>query len=337
MTKRNKSVIVLGIAMILIFSMLTGCKIKSDNPIIGRIMGLGGNEVFKIEDLVCSKTEYKLVFMDYANKYKKAFGNSVDWDSRIDDELTLKDFVMNKVKEDISVRYTLSKMAESNNVKIDKEDMSEIVDAARKYYDGLNDDEKDYTGATLDDVQAVYCNYVLADKVYEKITEDTGNEVSEEDARVIKIQYIKMDNSFNAKKTLNKVIKTVKNNNGDFAGWAKQYTMDASVDKTIKKNEADRKFELEAFNLNTNEISNIISDGESSYLVYCIDSYDKTATTANKQKIISEAKDKYFSEKYNEYVKGIESDFNTRVWKSVDMPKGEVKASNLIELYEEIE
>lgn len=337
MIKDNKSVIALGLAVILIFSILTGCKIKSDTPILGRIMGLGSNEVFEIEDLSCTKAEYKLVFMDYANKYRKAFGDNVDWDGKVDEGMTLKQFVMNKVKEDISVRYTLSKMAESNNVKIDKEDMSEIVDASRKYYDGLNDEEKEYTGASLDDVQAVYCNYVLADKVYEKITEDIGCDISEEDARVIKIQYIKMDNSSKSKQTLDKVIKIVKKKNGDFAQQAKQYTMDTSVDKIIKKNEASGKFELEAFQLNSNEISKVILDGENSYLIYCIDSYDKAATAANKEKIIKEAKDKYFQEKYREYIKDIDSDFNTRVWEDIEIPEGKVKAGNLLDLYEEIE
>ena len=100
--------------------------------------------------------------------------------------------IMDKAKEDISVKYTISSMAEEKNVRLDKDDMAEVVDLSNEYYNKLSQDEKDFTEATLDDVQAVYCNYELADKVYEKVTEDVGNDISEEDARVIKIQYIRM-------------------------------------------------------------------------------------------------------------------------------------------------
>ena len=44
--------------------------------------------------------------MNYVNKYKKDFGGKVDWNAKVDKDTTLKDFVMEKVKEDMTVKYT---------------------------------------------------------------------------------------------------------------------------------------------------------------------------------------------------------------------------------------
>jgi len=105
--KKFKKIISLGMAVILAGTVLTGCKIKSDTPILGKIFGLGSNQIFKVNELVCSKIEYKLVFMDYVNKYKKDFGGDIDWNAKINNDLTMKEYIMDKAKEDISVKYHL--------------------------------------------------------------------------------------------------------------------------------------------------------------------------------------------------------------------------------------
>lgn len=336
--KKFKKIISLGMAVILAGTVLTGCKIKSDTPILGKIFGLGGNQIFKVNELVCSKIEYKLVFMDYVNKYKKDFGGDIDWNAKINNDLTMKEYIMDKAKEDISVKYTISSMAEEKNVRLDKDDMAEVVDLSNEYYNKLSQDEKDFTEATLDDVQAVYCNYELADKVYEKVTEDVGNDISEEDARVIKIQYIRMrtDNNTVAeiKSKLNKIAKKVTDEKQDFSKEAKQVSEDDSVEKVLKKNEAKQKFETESFKVNPGQVSKIINDGKNYYLIYCVDNYDKTATATNKAEIIKEAKDQYFAKEYNKYVKSVSKDINTSAWNKIEPEDTkDMKTCNLIELY----
>ena len=75
---KMKKIAATGIAVTLTASFLTGCGIKSDTFILGKIFGLSSDEIFKIDDLTCSKSEYKLIFMNYVNKYKKDFGGKVD-------------------------------------------------------------------------------------------------------------------------------------------------------------------------------------------------------------------------------------------------------------------
>ena len=104
----KKKIVALGLVVALSVSSLTGCSFNSKTPVIGKIVGLGSSEMFKIDKEVCSKQEYMLVLMDTAGTYKADFGGKVDWNAKVSDNQTLQSYVMQKVKEDITVKYTLA-------------------------------------------------------------------------------------------------------------------------------------------------------------------------------------------------------------------------------------
>lgn len=339
MTRLNKKKIaVLGLAAVMSATMFTGCKVSSDTPILGKILGLHSDEIFEVDRLVCSDNEYKLVFMNYVNKYKKDFGGKIDWEAQIDKETTLKDFIMKKVKDDMAVKYAISAMAETERVKLDKEDMKSINDMVEEYYGSLSGEEKEYFDSDMDVVISVYTNYYMADKVYNKATETVGDDISEEDARVAKIQYIRMssDNTSQSQiiSKLTSIAKDVNAGKRDFAREAKQLSEDDSVERIVKKNQAKTKLELEAFNVKKEKTSKVIQDGNNYYLIYCVDNYMKDETTANKTEMIEQAKKAAFKKKYDSFLKDTDYDFNTSEWEDI-VPEDvdNTKTSNLLEVY----
>ena len=64
----KKKIVALGLVVALSVSSLTGCSFNSKTPVIGKIVGLGSSEMFKIDKEVCSKQEYMLVLMDTAGR-----------------------------------------------------------------------------------------------------------------------------------------------------------------------------------------------------------------------------------------------------------------------------
>lgn len=339
MTRLNKKKIaVLGLTAVMSATLFSGCKVSSDTPILGKILGLHSDEIFEVDRLVCSDNEYKLVFMNYVNKYKKDFGGEINWEAQIDKDTTLKDFIMEKVKEDISVKYALSAMAETERVKLDKEDMKSINGMVEDYYGSLSEEEKEYFDSDMDVVISVYTNYYLADKVYNKATETVGDDISEEDARVAKIQYIRMS-SENTSETeivskLTSIAKDVNAQKKDFAREAKQLSEDDSVERIVKKNEVKTKLESEAFNVKKEKTSKVIKDGTDYYLIYCVDNYMKDETTANKAEMIKSAKKAVFKKKYDSFLKDTDYDFNTSEWEDIVPEDVEnTKTSSLLEVY----
>lgn len=334
---KRKQWAVLGLTIALTSSILVGCNIQTDTPIIGRIAGLKSNQIFQIDKLICEEAEYRLVFMDTVNRYRKQFGSNVDWEAEIAEDKTLKEYVMDQAKEEVSVQYALASMANAEGIKLTDEEHEEITEYAKEYFDGLSSQEKEYVGAGVSAVTGLFTSYKLADKVYTTLTEKVGEDVSEEEARVIQVQYIRISKSEEARKTLEKVIRIVNDKNWSFSQEAKRYTQDQKIDETMKKNEIKRNYEKEAFRLKTGQISKVIEEENDYYLVYCVNSYDETATTANKNEIVQEKREKYFQEKYDTYLKTVDTDFNTRAWKDVEVPDNDVNADNLMEIYGKIE
>lgn len=106
----------------------------------------------------------------------------------------------------------------------------------------------------------------------------------------------------------------------EFSREAKQYSVDSTVEKDIKKSEATLKYETEAFNLTKGKISDIIEDGDSYYLVYCVNNYIKDKTTENKKDMVEKAKEAAFNEQYCKFIDGSKNQFNDKQWKKIELP-----------------
>ena len=319
----KKKVIALGISMVMATTVLSGCGLKSDTPVVGDLFGLKSDEAFVVDKLICSVSEAKLIILNSANKYKNDFGGIVDWSQKLE-KTTLGDFVKDEVKNDISITYTMAALADKNNVTIDDAEKTSIAAAAKEYYNSLTDEEKDYTTATEETVETLFTNYYKAKKAYNTLTANVGEEISDEEARVIKVQYIHIDTT---KTKTNKATKQL----------AKQYSDDELVTKTIKKNEATQDYEIAAFDLANEEMSSIITQDDGLYLVYCENSYLKDETAQNKSAIIESTKNSAFSKVYDNYISDVKSDFNTSAWDDIALPDGEnMVSTNIMDVFDTI-
>ncbi len=319
----------------------SGCSVDSDTPIIGTLFGLEDNEVLKVDKLICSKPEYMLQLMDTANSYKEGLGGKVKWNAKVAKAKTLDQYTRDEVKEAVSVKYTMASMAKSESVSLSNSEKSAIKQATSKYYSGLSDAEKKYTGAKEKDVEKLYKNYKLADKVFEKVTDDQDVTVSDEETRAAKIYYIRMSEKEHKldyiKSKLKFAAMNVKNNYQPFSREAKQFSDDVEYEKIIYKNEATKDYENKVFDMESGELSKIIKDGTDYYIIYCVDNYLKKESAENKQKLIDENKREYFNKEYKKYLNDVNTDFNSSSVEDEKLPVSEdFKDCNLNEVYKDI-
>ena len=336
-----RKIVALGLALSMSSAMLVGCGCgcNSDTPIVGTFFGLEDDQVFKVEKLICTKPEYMLQVLDTANRYKAGFGGTVDWKSKVTKDKTLAEYLMDKVEEDITVKYTMSSMAKDKKVGLSDGEEEDIKAAAKQYYAGLTDAEKKFTGAKEKDVVSLYKNYKLADKVFDKVTEDQEVSVSDEETRAAKINYIRMGTDKHDKKYIDKWIKyarmNVKNGYQPFSREAKQFSDDDTYERIIYKNEAKKDFEKNVFNMKSGELSNIIQDGKDYYIIECIDNYLKKESADNKQRLIDKNKKEYFNKEYKEYADDADTDFNSSSIEGVELPTtNDYIHYNLITIYD---
>ena len=336
-----RKLVALGLALGMTSTMLfgCGCSIDSDTPIIGTLFGLEDNQVFKVDKLICNKPEYMLQVLNTANKYKAGFGGTVDWNAKVTKEQNLSQYIMDQVKEDVSVKYTMAAMAKSKQVTLSSGEEEAIKRAANEYYSSLTDAEKKFTGAKVKDVVKLYTNYKLADKVYDKVTEDQDVSVSDEETRAAKIYYIRMNADKHDINYINKWMKyarmNIKNQYQPFSREARQFSDDDTFERIIYKNNAKKDFEKNVFNMESGEISKIIQDGKDYYIIQCIDNYLKKESLENKQKLIDKNKKEYFNKEYKEFLDDVETDFNSASISGVELPtSNEYIHYNLISIYD---
>ena len=329
----------LGLTLAMSSAMLFGCGCSSDTPIIGTLFGLEDNQVFKVDKLICTKPEYMLQVLNTANKYKAGFGGTVDWNAKVTKVKTLNQYIMDQVKEDISVKYTMAAMAKEKQVTLSSGEEEAIKNAASEYYSGLTDAEKKYTGAKEKDVVKLYKNYKLADKVFDKVTEEQEVSVSDEETRAAKINYIRMSSDKHDMDYINKWMKyarmNIKNNYQPFSREARQFSDDDTFVKIIYKNNAKKDYEKKVFNMESGELSNIIQDGKDYYIIRCVDNYLKKESLENKQKLIEKNKKEYFNKEYKAYLDDVDTDFNSSSIEDVELPtSNEYTHYDLISIYE---
>ena len=336
---RLKRIIALSLALVMSSSILFGCGCSSDTPIIGTLFGLEDNQVFKVDKLICSKAEYMLQVLNTANRYKAGFGGTVDWNAQVKKETSLSQYIMDQVKEDVSVKYTMAAMAKSKQVTLSDGEEESIKRAASEYYSSLTDAEKKYTGAKEKDVVKLYKNYKLADKVYEKVTEEQDATVSDEETRAAKINYIRMSADKHSQEYIDKWMKyarmNIKNQYQPFSREARQFSDDDTFEKIIYKNNAKKDYEKQVFNMESGELSKIIQDGKDFYIIQCVDNYLKKESLENKQKLIDKNKKEYFNKEYKAFVDDVDTDFNSASVDDVKLPtSNEYVHYNLIAIYD---
>lgn len=323
-------------ATILTASVVTGCNINSDSNMLVNVAELKENQVLRVDENICGTDEASIIIMDMANQYKIDLGGDIGKDFKIGDK-SFTNYVKDKAKSDISIVYAISALADKNNIELTEEETDKLGQAAKEYVSGLTDAEKKFVNASEETVKRIYTNYYKADKYFDEKTASVIEEVSDEDARAIRIQYIYMSTDSEEKpaETLKQVRKQVENGYQDFVVQANKYTEAESVEICLYKNLATQQWEKAAFELQDGQMTKVVKQDDGYYLVKCISAYEKDETTKNKANIVASNKSNIVKTEYDEYIEKATKDINSDAWNNIKVPmESDIKSTNLFEVYD---
>lgn len=177
MKKTMKKMLALGTALVLAMSMMTGCGQKSEIEANGqpKLFTYDGTDVYLNEAWLYA-TMQKIA---YEQQYSSQYSPEELWVQQVDEKtdedgntvpVTLEDMVKEETIERIKMNKVMCNRAEELEVKLEDDDVSEIdgyVDAAMENLQGT-DMEK--FGVTKDTVRSIYEQEMLAQKVYDKVS-----------------------------------------------------------------------------------------------------------------------------------------------------------------------
>ena len=290
--------------------MLSGCaEIKITHP-------LGTDKLLEINDTSCTMGTAKARLLEAKTEYENA-EDSVLW-SRTIGNITLSQYVKNTVEDEMK-RYTAAQVMSKNlTVFISDEELrsaeisaNELLDQfGQRFNMGLYD-------ITYEDVVDLYIKRTYYNKVYEKLSENIGMQISEADTKAIKINYVFIpvsDGVEIAEKMRNEML-----GGYDFEEVCQKYNYVPSMDVTQVKGEMSAAFDNNAFALRDNEISEIVETRDGYYIINCLEDYMVSESIANKNRMISEGKRERFNQAYNDFAKSATLRFNSGEWDKIDV------------------
>ena len=251
------------------------------------------------------------------------------------DGVTLEENIKETVLAQLAQQKTMNLLARQNGVALSEEEEARVMQAAETYFQSLSEEEKSALQITVKDVEELYREYALARKVYQYIIKDINPEISDDEARTITVQYIyfrtcvldgtgkKIEYSEEEKQEILRKAEEVrfqlKNEEADFEELILKYSDSEEGTCSFGKGEKDQAFEDAAFNLETDEISDIVETPDGYYLIKCISTFNRTETDANKVKIVEKRREEVFGQEYEDFVAALTRNLNEDLWQSVSL------------------
>lgn len=334
---------------LLLAMLLSGCgDAKGEGKQIVLTNGLGKDEVFRIESASCTLPEVMVYLANTKDQYENIYGSQI-WETTLG-STTLEQRVKESVLAELAQIKVMTLLAESHEVVLSAEEKQLAAQAGREYYASLDDAERAVLMVDETQLTSMYEEYATADKVYQYIIRDINPEISDDEARTITIEHILIktytldgsgkkvpydeDKKSAAYEKAQQVLAEAKNGE-DFDSLVSKYNEDNKSTYSFGKGEMESAFEKAAFDLGTDEISDVVETEYGYHIIKCISTFNREETDANKVKIVEQRRKEVFSQEYDAFADSLTRSLNTELWDSVMLPHDEaVTTTEFFQIYD---
>lgn len=223
-------------------------------------------KIIQIGEQFITYSEMNIIHLDYEKMYSDnfsaAFGREF-WKRDTGDGVLLKDYVKEKVLwNELIELLGLCEIAQHEGIVLSEEQKKQAVELGELYYSHLNANLADELLITKKSSISLMEKYLLARDVIQKCKEKSNIEVSENEARVILIGQLPLDNKEEAQQIYDKIMQ------GE-ASW-ENITSNLEVENVqVTRGDYVEDIEKILFSLDTGEMSQPIPFLDKYYLFYC--------------------------------------------------------------------
>ncbi len=321
--RQRKAALALAICALL---WLAGCRFGKTEVVF--TSNLSENDVFVINDRICSLAEAKVFLTNYQNLYGTVYGINL-WEHDFGDN-SLKQYVKDLTISQLAQIVSMDFLAEQQEISLSEEELRQVERAAKDYYKSLSKEEIRYMGVDETVISDLYRQYGLANKLYTQLTADINEEVSDDEARVMEAYRIFVSTQEKA----NKVTEGLQAG-ADFLTLASSYNEESQAEITFGRGTLPAEVETVAFGLEPEGISEAIQTETGWYFIKCISNYNQELTDENKQVILERRRKEAFDDVYEAFVETLSSEFNQELWDSIEIEAdANIKTKSFFETYE---
>lgn len=307
--------------------MLTGCQI-GDTQVVFKPVQIGTHKyLFQINDRTCDVQQARLYLCNYRNLYGSAYGIDLwEYDYGTD---SLEQYVKDITIQELSRVVCMDMLAEQMQVSLTEDELALAKKAGAEYYASLNSAELAFMEVKESDVVRAYEEYALAKKLYLFLTEGIDEEVSDDEARVIRVQQIYVTDADIARMVQQKL-----DNGDDFAAVASTYNKADEIETVVARDDLPQEVENIAFNLENGAVSDMVETDSGYYFIKCLNKLEEQLTEDNKDNIRQKRRIELFDNEYQNFVDESTFIMNNTLWEDVSLEDtDDIKTDSFFEVY----
>ena len=284
-----------------------------------------------------SLAEWYLYAMPKVSAATAMYGSDI-WKYRIsDDEGSMADAVKQDILDQIVYIKIVCARAETLGISLNEDELTDIETETLSYMERLTESQKSRYSITEDVVHSVYCDNMLAMKVYENLTLNIDTDVPDEEVRHMVIEYICADKFFETGEDSKE--KYSDEELDGIRSIVEDLYIRAADDPEITKlsqlgNEQYAAIEMvsdyaglrekfpdeiadKIFNMRENEILGIFDTDESYFIFDCVKRNDEEATNEAKVGIIEQRQRELFEQSYAVWQEETVIKLNYTIWDAI--------------------
>jgi foldase protein PrsA len=313
-------------------SALTGCTVGDTEIVLNMNTVVGRKHVFSVNGDKCTKEEARLYLCNYQNIYGHAYGlNLWEYDySKLPEGSTLEDYVKDITLNELVHIMCMEQLAKQEQISLTEDEKEKIKKVAEEYYESLSEKELSYIDIDKKKLERFYKKYAIAQKVYNTLIQGINEEVSDDEARVIKIQQIYVKSEATALEVQQKLA-----NKEKFENLASTYNEANVIEKHLARGEYSEAVDAVAFHLDNNQVSDMITTEDGYYFIKCLDKFEEELTEENKANIVVKRRKEQFDDKFVGFVEASQFELNESVWEEIKVDtSGDINTKSFFEVYE---
>lgn len=246
------------------------------------------------------------------------------WNVKVGDN-TFGEHLQHKIKSRIALAFAGAEMSKKNGIELNSDEQTLVQSASNYFSSNLTSSEKSMLNLSDEDIQDIFSSYRLAIKGYNDIINSVNIEVSQDEARVIKLLQIKIskadldetaisEKQSKAREAYNKLLEGT-----DFYTVALTYNEADDIDLTVCRTDLSDDEEKVAFGLNSDEYSDIFETEDSIIIYKCVNSFDETLSDSKREELLRLKKSDKYLESLNAYLNDHPVVWNEEAWNLIDI------------------
>ncbi len=294
-----------AVCLILALLMLSGCSGgKMNEDTLLRI----GEERF-------SRQEAAIFLLSQHSIYAGEYGDKI-WTVELSDG-SFESYVKRAMLDYLECLFLCDCAAKADGVELSAAEMTAVEKAADAFFRELNEETIEKTGLTRQLCEQAYARFARAQIFYRQTLGSGPDEISDEEARAIRIQIVTVPGSqgMAAAQTL---LDTVKN--GTPAAEAGKDLEGVTLrQETIVRGIYPDSFDALVFSLKKGQWSPVITVLNDYLLVQCLSALEEEATAVNKAAMEKQNREKLLEKAMSAYGRDITLEVNPAAWQDVSL------------------